>query len=402
MMKLAVLLCLLSLNTSAQNILTYSGPYEDSYGGYGNAQAIYQYYENADYERFYHGDFSYASNLIGNDRNSVTSIEGKFDNNQKIGNWSYSREYKILKKTIIIKGNYKRGLKNGQWTYYQKGLNDISANGITYVLNFRNDTLVGEINLAGLKGNFNGEGEYIGEWYDKRGDRETIAEFKNNILIKLLDRKISTGEIYSKYLAPQDLHNFSTATFTAKDGRESIDKVVGVFEDKSSGKSQLAAFLNFFKNVSSVVNSLQNNWCEFIFLENITIRNPDVPVIKSYGWQEKKVEVMNVEEQEVKKSYSEGIGLDGDGSYGLGGRRALNKERIVQDCNESGIVKVYIEVNNSGQVINAIPGVEGSTSSAKCLHDPAKRAALATRFNGDPKAPVKQQGYIIYNFKLAE
>jgi len=100
--------------------------------------------------------------------------------------------------------------------------------------------------------------------------------------------------------------------------------------------------------------------------------------------------------------YGNGSGLDGDGNYRLGGRRALNKEKFVQDCNESGIVVVRIEVNQNGQVINATPGVKGTTNSASCLTKPAKRAAMATRFNSDDNAPSRQVGTIIYNFKLSE
>lgn len=100
--------------------------------------------------------------------------------------------------------------------------------------------------------------------------------------------------------------------------------------------------------------------------------------------------------------YGNGLGLDGDGNYRLGGRRALNKEKFVQDCNESGLVVVQIEVNRNGQVTRATPGVKGTTNSAACLLDPAKRAALATRFNSDANAPTKQVGTIIYNFKLSE
>lgn len=104
----------------------------------------------------------------------------------------------------------------------------------------------------------------------------------------------------------------------------------------------------------------------------------------------------------ARSYYGTGKGLDGDGNYRLGGRKALNKEKFVQDCNESGIVVVKIEVNQSGKVIRATPGVKGTTNSASCLMEPAKRAALATRFNSDSKAPAKQIGTIIYQFKLSE
>ena len=100
--------------------------------------------------------------------------------------------------------------------------------------------------------------------------------------------------------------------------------------------------------------------------------------------------------------YGTGKGLDGDGNYQLGGRKALNKEKFVQECNEAGIVVVDIEVDRNGTVITAVAGVRGSTNTSKCLTEPAKRAAMATKFNSDDKAPAKQIGKIIYKFSISE
>ncbi|CAM3310267.1 hypothetical protein AEQU2_00685 [Aequorivita lipolytica] len=100
--------------------------------------------------------------------------------------------------------------------------------------------------------------------------------------------------------------------------------------------------------------------------------------------------------------YGTGKGLDGDGNYLLGGRKALNKEKFVQDCNEAGTVVVSIEVDRNGKVINATAGVRGTTNNSRCLLEPAKRAALATKFNADEKAPAKQIGKIIYKFSLSQ
>ena len=100
--------------------------------------------------------------------------------------------------------------------------------------------------------------------------------------------------------------------------------------------------------------------------------------------------------------YGTGKGLDGDGNYQLGGRKALNKEKFMQDCNESGIVVVNIEVDRSGRVTNATAGVRGSTNTNQCLLEPARKAALATKFNPDDKAPAKQVGKIIYRFSISE
>ena len=104
----------------------------------------------------------------------------------------------------------------------------------------------------------------------------------------------------------------------------------------------------------------------------------------------------------AKSYYGTGMGLDGDGNYLLGGRKALLKKKIVQDCNEAGIVVVSIEVDRNGKVIKAMPGVRGTTNNSPCLLEPAKQSALATKFNPDDKAPSKQIGKIIYRFSLSE
>lgn len=103
----------------------------------------------------------------------------------------------------------------------------------------------------------------------------------------------------------------------------------------------------------------------------------------------------------ARSYYGNGVGLDGDGNYRLGGRSALNKAKETQKCNEAGKVVVSIEVDRSGRVVSATPGVRGTTNNSRCLLEPAKRAALATRFNADSKAPAKQIGKIIYNFTLS-
>ena len=100
--------------------------------------------------------------------------------------------------------------------------------------------------------------------------------------------------------------------------------------------------------------------------------------------------------------YGTGKGLDGDGNYRLGGRKALNKDKKVPDCNETGVVVVDIIVNRQGQVVSAVAGVSGSTNTHRCLTSKAKAAALATKFNPDEKAPSKQSGQISYRFSLSQ
>lgn len=94
-----------------------------------------------------------------------------------------------------------------------------------------------------------------------------------------------------------------------------------------------------------------------------------------------------------------GSGSGGSG-YGLKGRKLIGSDKFQQDCNQEGRVVVEIKVDRSGKVISARPGVKGSTNTADCLLDAAKRTALSYRWNNDSEAHAQQIGFIVVNFKL--
>ena len=102
-------------------------------------------------------------------------------------------------------------------------------------------------------------------------------------------------------------------------------------------------------------------------------------------------------------SYFGGKGTGSGGvGYGLNGRGKASFKRLKQDCNESGLVIVKIIVNQNGNVIEAIPGVKGTTNTASCLLEPAKKIALSHKWSADSKAPAKQIGFVKVNFKLGQ
>lgn len=98
---------------------------------------------------------------------------------------------------------------------------------------------------------------------------------------------------------------------------------------------------------------------------------------------------------------SGGSGSGGVG-YGLNGRGSASYQTLKQDCNESGMVIVKIIVNRNGNVIEAEPGVRGTTNTAACLLEPAKKIALSHKWRPDPNAPTKQIGFVKVNFKLGQ
>ena len=63
---------------------------------------------------------------------------------------------------------------------------------------------------------------------------------------------------------------------------------------------------------------------------------------------------------------------------------------------------VRIVVNREGQVIDANPGVKGSTNVHPCLLEPARKTAFLHRWSPDTNAPSKQVGFVVINFKLGE
>lgn len=92
----------------------------------------------------------------------------------------------------------------------------------------------------------------------------------------------------------------------------------------------------------------------------------------------------------------------GTGGYGLNGRSLVNQGKVPQECNESGRVVVKIIVDKNGKVINATPGVRGTTNNNPCLLEPARKTALMHKWNLDSNAPNQQVGFVVVNFKLGE
>lgn len=92
----------------------------------------------------------------------------------------------------------------------------------------------------------------------------------------------------------------------------------------------------------------------------------------------------------------------GTSGYGLSGRSLRNRGQVEQECNQAGRVVVKITVDQSGKVIAAVPGVKGTTNSAACLLEPAKATAFLHQWNADPKAPARQVGFVVVNFRLGQ
>lgn len=85
-------------------------------------------------------------------------------------------------------------------------------------------------------------------------------------------------------------------------------------------------------------------------------------------------------------------------SYVMAGRKMTKEPKIDNLTMEKGIVVVEITINKYGNVIKAVPGIEGSTTTSNYLFTKAKQAAQSVMFDTGPTMPLEQKGTITITF----
>jgi TonB family protein len=85
-------------------------------------------------------------------------------------------------------------------------------------------------------------------------------------------------------------------------------------------------------------------------------------------------------------------------SYELAGRAVRSKPSIYDNSQETGKVVVAIKVDKYGNVVDAVPGARGSTTTSTNLFRKAKEAALKAKFNPSPDGVEEQRGTITFVF----
>lgn len=100
---------------------------------------------------------------------------------------------------------------------------------------------------------------------------------------------------------------------------------------------------------------------------------------------------------ERSDNYS-GSGRGGTGKdYSLGDRKAQNRPKPPYNCTEEGTVVIKVHVNPDG-VTKKASVARGTTNTADCLVEEAKKAARKTKWSPDPNADPIEVGTITYRF----
>lgn len=185
----------------AQTIKTYTGPLKkpDSMiiSSIDNEQIInatYQYYEDNDGARVWHGSFYYTSR-IDILLKSFIKVSGRYEHGKQTGQWIETVE-KNGKPERILKYNLKSGKLNGAYTFQNFG-------GVSINASFNENKLTNTLTLTfdsdfSLKGQFDEQGLASGEWvmqYKSRGGIPHIRRYTydHGVAMRIIDLDNSTG-----------------------------------------------------------------------------------------------------------------------------------------------------------------------------------------------------------------
>lgn len=139
------------------------------------------------------------------------------------------------------------------------------------------------------------------------------------------------------------------------------------------------------EKMSGEVKSLNDGTLKFVFKGN------------EMSFKVSEISSISFEGQAAKPSGSVNASTKGV-SYVMAGRKMTKEPKIDNLTMEKGIVVVEITINKYGNVVKAVPGIEGSTTNSQYLLTKAKQAAESAMFDTSPVMPQSQTGTMTITF----
>jgi len=193
---------------SSANLKKIEGSYElgSPYAFLQGGVASYFTKEGKDYSILREGAFTYNCNMnaaqLHQRAGSIINlkINGKYKDGLKVGEWNSSVVMKINGEgaQIITKVNYKDGIPNGTWMSKQTSLNNKPIEEVS--CKFKDGVLIGKFYYAKddkkYEGFIDSNGFLDGRFSVTTGSIETIFECQHGIILKLIRRDATSGEVY--------------------------------------------------------------------------------------------------------------------------------------------------------------------------------------------------------------
>ena len=218
---LIIALLISAISTNAQTLKTYSGAYTLTDKGI-EGKATYQYYEDENYNRIYHGTFSFNGGIYNDyTRKKLTNIKitGQFKNNLRTGKWIAKSSATKINKPFLSEtyiANFKDGKLNvnTQIKRIDKtgGYNRIDNFSISFIDNkfsiINTKSTINGLVIEQINGKFDEEGYLDGKFlikYLEHTRANSISELRTVPLIEDIRestmevRMVQIGEIFGKF-----------------------------------------------------------------------------------------------------------------------------------------------------------------------------------------------------------
>ena len=226
-----ILFCLIC---AGQRTDKYSEPFPNGLEQSGEAKYSY-YVDEKSGKKIKHGGFRYSLRYSGNYERLTQSISGNYKKGSKDGNWSFRTSFnnyaegnaeKFLTGSVTLNGGFREGIPHGKWVYKKniktrkkesivngriKWSDYSPALNITIILNFRNGTLTDSLFISRndnfrIEGVLNDAGYFNGDWLFFESIEEETRTYKKGLLLKtektgLISYKtIETKDFSGKYI----------------------------------------------------------------------------------------------------------------------------------------------------------------------------------------------------------
>ena len=234
-----------------EGLYAFGAPYQFAIGN-----AVYFTKEGKDYEILREGAFTYSCAMKNKSDLQYSAydafkmkINGNYKNGLKTGEWNSTviGTLKEYENTTVTKVNYKEGLPHGTWTTKHTNKSNQTIEEVR--CRFKNGVMLGKFYFADFQyekkyeGDLDSNGFLNGRFSVTAGKIEYLFECQHGIIQMKIKRDASTGEILEKKIITDSTSRSLLEPYThfVFDKKKSIFENVGFFSTAYSDKLRVGS-----------------------------------------------------------------------------------------------------------------------------------------------------------------